>query len=154
MQRQHYTCPIVKARSGLACGRTSVYADRCGRCSSAARQQVRRSDGRPAPAICECGCGRVCRTSTGFRGDCRPLENARARSARHRDKRLRLADAAEPVAVGEPVAEPVVVAEPVAEPVAVAVSRARVRTDDFDPDHEYIDRGFNTYTGGYDARGK
>jgi hypothetical protein len=92
MQREHYACPIVKPRSGQPCGRTSVYADRCGRCSSAARQQVRRNDGRPAPALCACGCGLACRTSTGFRGDCRPLENARARSARYRDKRLRLVD--------------------------------------------------------------
>jgi hypothetical protein len=121
MQRERYTCPIVKPRTGLACGRTSVYADRCGRCSSAARQQVRRNEGRPAPALCACVCGRACRTSTGFRGDCRPLENARARSARYRDKRLRLVDAAEPVAVAEPVAEPVAEAPPREVPRAARV---------------------------------
>jgi hypothetical protein len=81
-----FDCPVIKTRSGEACGRVSVYAESCGRCSAAHRQKLARAAGRAPADVCACGCLRTCRTRTGYRNDCRPQENARARSARYRAK--------------------------------------------------------------------
>jgi hypothetical protein len=81
-----FVCPIIKIRSGEACGRVSIYEECCGRCSAAHRQKLARAVGHAPAAVCACGCLRPCRTQTGYRSDCRPLENARARSARYRAK--------------------------------------------------------------------